>query len=221
MVESILLRVIAWFYWLCSRTWRIQWVNPPKVDRPHLYAHWHGDELVLVALFAFRKLGVLASVSRDGQRMQTLLRALGYRVVKGSSHRRGAAGLVGLISLVRREQRDISLAVDGPRGPRFRVKPGILTLAQQLGVPIVPGAAACAHSYVFKRAWNQCFIPLPFSRNVVVYGEPIQVEKGASDKAIEKVRQQLESSLCELKTRAEQLVGHGEPILTGHQLPVP
>ena len=56
-MRSLLPYLIAPLYWLFSRTWRIRESGPADVLRrfvqnkerePCLFAHWHGDELVLV-----------------------------------------------------------------------------------------------------------------------------------------------------------------------------
>src|SRR5690606_1144704 len=86
--------LIAPVYWLLSRSWRIKEKGPPavlsrhvqgRVLQPCLFAHWHGDELVLVAYYSFRKLAVLSSLSKDGTLMARTLELLGYRVFRGSS----------------------------------------------------------------------------------------------------------------------------------------
>ena len=170
---------------------------------PRVYAHWHGDELVLVGIFAFSQLAVMVSHSADGGLMARVLGWLGYRVVRGSSTRNGAAGLKGLIGLVRKDGLCAALAVDGPRGPVFEVKGGILKLAQQTGCLVIPGAVAASARFVFKRAWNRCFMPLPFAKCAVVYGTPFLVSPGATDQELENERLRLQCEMVHLKVEAE------------------
>ena len=132
-----------------------------------------------------------------------MLTWLGFKVVRGSSTRGGAGGLKGLIDAVAREGWNASLAVDGPRGPIYKVKPGVLKLAQQTQCVLVPGAAAASRRFVFKKAWNRCYLPLPFSRCVIVYGEPIIVPQNITDEEFESMRVRLETTLLALKAEAE------------------
>ena len=171
--------------------------------KPRVYAHWHGDELLLVGAYIGSGMSVMTSRSKDGELMGRVLRWLGFRVVRGSSSRGGAGGLKGLVDAVRKERRDASLAVDGPRGPIYEVKPGIIKLAQQTGCVLVPGAAAANRRIVFKNAWNRCYLPLPFARCVIVYGEPISVPADASSEEFERLRLLLERRLKALKVEAE------------------
>jgi lysophospholipid acyltransferase (LPLAT)-like uncharacterized protein len=195
------------FYRLYRRLWRVQRVRFPHEwgdsAVPRVYAHWHGDELLLVGAYIDSGMAVMTSRSEDGELMGRVLRWLGFRVVRGSSSRGGAGGLKGLVDAVRKEGRNASLAVDGPRGPIYEVKPGILKLAQQTGSILIPGAASANRRFVFKNAWNQCYLPLPFATCVIVYGEPISVPPDASGEELERLRLTLEHQLKVLKVEAE------------------
>jgi lysophospholipid acyltransferase (LPLAT)-like uncharacterized protein len=170
-----------------------------------LYAHWHGDELLLISAYRHSRMAIMASRSKDGELQTRFLQGLGYHVVRGSSSRGGAGGLKGLVDAVTKEGWNASLAVDGPRGPVYQVKGGIVKLAQVTGCEIIPGAAAASRRLVFKKAWNKAFLPLPFSKCVVVYCESIKVPKEADDAELERLRLRLEGDLISLKVEAEKI----------------
>lgn len=195
-------------YWLVSRTWRLRRLGPAggPPSGGYLLAHWHGDELVLVVTEAFRGTAVLSSKSRDGERMASVLRTLRYHVLRGSSSRGGVAGLKGLLDAVRKQGRVAALAVDGPKGPIYDAKPGIVKLAQATGKPIVPIAAAAKRRIVFSKAWNRCYVPFPFSKCVVALGAPLPVPEVLTDDALEQWRQRLNESLNALRQQAEDAV---------------
>ena len=181
MFLRILPYLIAPLYWLLSKTWRIQELGPENVLRhyvqtnaraPCVYAHWHGDELVLVAYYSFRRLAVLSSLSKDGTIMARTLELLGYQVFRGSSSRGGARGLIGLIRAVK-DGSQSALAVDGPKGPIYEVKPGVIELAHRTGRPIIPVRTRCDRAWFIPRAWNHSYVPKFFARVTVEYGEPI------------------------------------------------
>ncbi len=198
--------LIAVFFWLISRLWFIKHIDEPAPDpqgRSPIYAHWHGDELLLAGVCIGRGMAVMTSLSKDGQLMTRVLSRLGFRPVRGSSSRRGAAGLKALIDLVAKDNCQASLAVDGPRGPIYRVKPGVLKLAQQTGHPIIAGAAASNRRHIFVKAWNQCYLPLPFSKSVIFYGQPVEVPRDITAEEFEELRVSLEETLQELKAKAE------------------
>lgn len=192
---------------IARRLWRVVVVNQPDdASNPHVYAHWHGDELLLVPVFAGRRYAVMSSRSRDGEWMARLLRRLGYYVVRGSSSRGGAGGLKGLVDAVRQEGLSASLAVDGPRGPVHQVKPGIVALAQATGLSIVPAAGAASRSWSIPGAWNQGFFPKPFSRCVVLFGEAIPVPSECDENERERIRRHVEERLAALKSESRELL---------------
>jgi lysophospholipid acyltransferase (LPLAT)-like uncharacterized protein len=194
---EILLRLARLF-------WRVRLVRCPFDGTPRLYAHWHGDELLLLPVFAHQGFAVMSSRSKDGEAMARLLGRMGYFVVRGSSSRGGAGALKGLIDSVRREKRSAAIAVDGPRGPLHKVKPGILALAQSTGLPIIPAGVAASRKWNIRGAWNQGFVPKPFARCVVVFGEALKVPADAGDSALEVLRIELEARLMDLKKEAVQ-----------------
>jgi len=199
--------IVTSFYWLLSRTWRMKEMGlplGPSARNPKIYAHWHGDELLLVAISIRKHMAIMASRSSDGELMKRVLTFLGYRVVRGSSSKGGAGGLKGLIDLMKTGKYHSSLAVDGPRGPIYQVKPGILKLAQETGLPIIPSVAWCSNKFVFKKSWNQCYLPMPFSQCIVWYGEPMLVPSGLSEQEFEILRKTLEVRMQVLKREVEE-----------------
>ncbi len=198
---KILPYLIAPIYWLLSLTWRIREKGPPEVlslyvnrkgpAKPCLYAHWHGDELVLIGYYAYRRLAVLSSLSKDGSLMARTLELLGYRVFRGSSSRGGARGLIGLIKAVK-EGSQAALAVDGPKGPLHEAKPGIVELAKKTGQAIVPLRTRAKSAWYIPRAWNHSYLPKPFSLVEVEYGNPLHA---GSDSSLETLCAELKKSL--------------------------
>ena len=76
---------------------------------------------------------------------------------------------------------------DGPRGPRYQVQPGLVLVAKRTGAPILPMTFGAQWKRVLT-SWDAFLLPLPFSRIVVVYGEPIYVPADASAADLEAKR---------------------------------
>lgn len=189
LIENLAPYLLAPLYWLLSCTWRIKEVGPEPVLHAHVqtrmrqpcvFAHWHGDELVLIGYYANRRLAVLSSLSKDGTLMAKTLTLLGYQVFRGSSSRGGARGLIGLIRAVQAGSQ-AALAVDGPKGPIYEVKPGVVELAQKTEKAVIPVRARCDRAWHFPKAWNKTYLPKPFARVEVEYGEAIPPPSAKSD----------------------------------------
>ncbi|MGE4131395.1 MAG: lysophospholipid acyltransferase family protein [Bdellovibrionales bacterium] len=175
--QHVLPRLIFWLYRVWTATWRVQIVEPENLKvakangTPLVFAHWHGHELSIVPLVRQYKIATMTSTSRDGQLIDFVVRRFGGATSRGSSTRGGIGALKGIIRLMREGWR-ASMAVDGPKGPLHVVKPGVFEVAKMGRARIVPMGAACSHAIHFRKSWNQTFLPTPFARVVVVFGEP-------------------------------------------------
>lgn len=170
--------VVFLFYRVWSLTWRVRVVatNAAQLaienQEPLIFAHWHGDELKILPLVGRYKIATMTSTSKDGDLIAFALKRLGGATSRGSSTRGGSAALRGLVRLVRQGYR-ASIAVDGPKGPLHKVKPGIFELSKLVGAKIIPVGAMASSVYRFEKSWNKAELPLPFSKIVVYFGEPV------------------------------------------------
>jgi len=168
-------------------------------------AHWHGDELALIPRFGHIGPTILVSHSKDGSIMAKGATALGYQVTRGSSSRGAVGGLLALIKAVRNGHA-VVLAVDGPQGPRGVCKPGIVRVVQKSGVPLFPVGVAGSNRFVFKKSWNQAYLPLPFSRQVVWVGKPLYFPKKTDASKIPEYCRRVEKAIGEAQKKAEALL---------------
>jgi len=171
-------------------------------------ALWHEDELALIARFGHLSPTILVSRSRDGEHFTRAIQSLGYRIRRGSSTRGAVGGLIALIRAVR-EGEMVVLAVDGPQGPRGVCKPGIIRIVQKTGVPLFPVGVAVSHRYVFKKTWNQTYLPLPFSRQVLWVDRPIRFPESDNPDAMEQYCQQVGEALRRARQKAKKLLDGG------------
>jgi lysophospholipid acyltransferase (LPLAT)-like uncharacterized protein len=170
-------RLIHLLFMVLRWTWKIHEDPWPEAVRKRLdqrqpvaFAHFHEDEWALIGAYSGRRMGVLVSLSQDGSLMAQFLKLLGFEVLRGSSSKGGAAGLLSLLRFARNSSYPIvSLAVDGPRGPRREVKAGITGLSEILSSPVCCGAAFASRAWVFRKAWNRAFLPKPFAKVRICY----------------------------------------------------
>lgn len=165
---------IIWLiYRTLSLTWRIRVVEPqPLADglkngTPLIFAHWHGDELALLYLIGKYRVATIASQSKDGEMMNTVLRLQGATSTRGSSTRGAVGALVGLVRMIKTQKRNTSFAVDGPKGPIYQVKPGVFEVSRMIHAPIFVSGVACDRAWRFEKAWNKTFLPKPFAKVLI------------------------------------------------------
>ncbi len=169
--------------------------------RPILYATWHCH--LLFPLFFSRRyyahlppLVVMASPSRDGEFISEVARGLGFLVAPGSRRKGGVKALQTMAAYFRRGHSG-GIIADGSRGPARMAQKGVLFLAREAGVPIVPLAVAANRKLTFS-SWDRFELPLPFSRLALLAGAPLRVRPEDRGPALERRRLELESSLNSL-----------------------
>jgi lysophospholipid acyltransferase (LPLAT)-like uncharacterized protein len=178
--EPFAARVGGWLMRLLAMTWRYHERGAEHYKSlgtaPFIFVLWHSRILPLLYYHRNTGLVLLVSQHRDGGHLVNLAVRWGYRAVRGSSRRGGAAGLLGIVRELRGGAR-IAITPDGPVGPAEQVKPGAIAAAQHAGAPIVPAAARTTSAW-WLRSWDRFCIPKPFARIEVVYGEAITVPPG-------------------------------------------
>jgi lysophospholipid acyltransferase (LPLAT)-like uncharacterized protein len=185
---------------LVTATLRYEWRDASGLmdsasARPVIFCIWHNRlALSMVVHRKYpRKLAALISASKDGALLSAVLNKFGVLAVRGSSSRRGPQALLELTSQAERGY-DVAITPDGPRGPRYAVQEGVISLAQVTGRSIVPVTWNTSWKICVK-SWDRFQIPLPFARCEMVLNQPIVVPRNASDAEREELRAELERSL--------------------------
>jgi lysophospholipid acyltransferase (LPLAT)-like uncharacterized protein len=177
--------------------------------KPLVGAFFHGRQPMLSGFFARpgeKPWTIMVSRSLDGKMQNNILSGLGYHTVRGSSSRGGAAALVTLIKVMRNpETNRVCMAVDGSKGPVYRMKPGVLALAAKSGCALIPCVGAADRSWVFKRSWDQFTIPKPWASVGLLFGPPVYIPPNLSPEAMERVRLRFEQLMWRMFPKAERL----------------
>ncbi|HEV7768252.1 MAG TPA: lysophospholipid acyltransferase family protein [Thermoanaerobaculia bacterium] len=187
-----------------TATLRLKHVHREHIDDTPQYilTFWHRQLLPLLGRGKWRRpITVMISKSKDGEIIANVLALYGVSSARGSSSRGGSEALRGIL----REARDgksIVFTPDGPRGPAGVLKDGVIFAAQASKLPIMPFAFA-GKNVTLLRSWDRMIVPKPFSKGVIVYGEPIVVPRDGDP---EEWRLRIEQVLNELSAEAERFV---------------
>lgn len=171
---------------------------------PVVYTLWHGRLLPLTYHNRGRDVATLVSLSKDGEYIARVIEGWDYHVVRGSTSRGGVAALAQLIRWAKKGH-SIAITPDGPRGPRQRMKPGALLVAQRTGLPLVPAAAAASRAWWFE-GWDRFLVPQPFSRVRIAYGDPVFVPRDLDADALAAHSNAFERTLNALQARVDEEV---------------
>ncbi|MCC7404304.1 MAG: DUF374 domain-containing protein [Bdellovibrionales bacterium] len=152
----------------------------------------------------------MTSTSPDGQLIDYVIRRLGGATSKGSSTRGAVQALKGLVRLGRLGH-PISMAVDGPRGPIYQVKSGVFELSRLLDAPIFPVGVATTRRLLFKKSWNQTYLPKPFARVVIVFAEPLLPVSRDQDPRSDDLAKRLANAIAGAQRQAANLIAGHNP----------
>jgi lysophospholipid acyltransferase (LPLAT)-like uncharacterized protein len=170
-------------------------------DRPLITSFWHACIIPSTYLFRDFQVRVMSSNSYDGEYMGRIIRKFGFVAVKGSSSRNAVRALLGLRRALQ-EGWTVAFSIDGPRGPRYKVKPGPVALARSTGIPMSLFHIAVERAWVLN-TWDRLIIPKPFSRVLIRFGKLIPVPHEASDEDLARYEQHLQDSLDRVRIFAE------------------
>lgn len=185
-------------------TWRDESGIIGKSNEPILFCLWHNRLALAMKIYSdyVQKhhpgagLAALISASKDGAMLAAVLSRFGVQPVRGSSSRRGPQSLVELVSWTRKGYL-AAITPDGPRGPRYQVQEGIISLAQLTGLAVVP-VSTHLHGKILLKSWDQFQVPVPFSRCEVRFGKPILIPREADDAHRAVLRKELQDRMSAL-----------------------
>ncbi|HEX7090172.1 MAG TPA: lysophospholipid acyltransferase family protein [Longimicrobiales bacterium] len=169
--------------------------------KPVIFVLWHGRLLPLAYLHRRQGIAALISRSADGEYLARVLMRWGYVPVRGSSSRGGSAALRELVRHAR-SGRCLAITPDGPRGPRQRLKDGVLVASQLTGLPLVPLAAGADRAW-WVEGWDRFLIPREFARVRVAYGPPLCVPRDADAGELDEIRRTLQAELDRLTSEVD------------------
>jgi len=161
--------------------------------------YWHQHQLYCGKFLVEQPrltVGWLISPSVDGELGAMMVRRFGATVIRGSSTHTGARALRDYYQALTRDDVSPIITPDGPRGPRFKFKPGALLLAQMSGRAILPMSYAASRAWLVK--WDKFVIPMPFARIAIAIGRPCYVPRVTDAAALARLQTEMEAELKRL-----------------------
>ncbi len=168
---------------------------------------WHGRLLMMPFAYRSQSAAILISQHRDGEYIARIAGRLGFSVVRGSATRGGARAFRRLVQVLRSES-NVAITPDGPKGPRRRVKSGVVELSRLSGMAILPVSFG-AWPRTLLNSWDEFLVPHPFARGVYAWGEPIYVPSEITDPEHERFQGLVAERLDALTAQADWLARGG------------
>jgi lysophospholipid acyltransferase (LPLAT)-like uncharacterized protein len=201
--------IVYVFLLLLGRTMSIRHVNREVLGRlgengqAAIVCFWHGRLLAMPFAYEKQPAKVLISRHGDGEFIARVMKYFGLGSVRGSYKKVSISSLREILSELK-QGTTIGITPDGPKGPRYHVKPGIVEIARLTHSPIVPVTYGASRNWAAS-SWDRFLVPYPFSRVIFLWGDPIHVAADASADVIERTRQELEERLVSLTEAADRM----------------
>jgi lysophospholipid acyltransferase (LPLAT)-like uncharacterized protein len=210
--------LIYGFIKMVGWTMRIQIVGVDGVREnwkkgvPFILSFWHGRQLMIPLAYEGRNVHILISQHRDGELISRVMKRFGFRTIWGSTTRGGIAGLKGMIRAVRAGS-DLAITPDGPVGPRYEVKDGVISLAALSGQPIFWVSWSTDRTWIFK-SWDRFMLPKPFARLRFHATGPLHLDKSLNSDELEAARLDLQLQMRRQTATLDEATGLDiDPIL--------
>lgn len=200
------------------RTAKKFWINKELEDRfvhinkPVILAHYHYLDIFYFFNFQNSHHAIMCGDRWGGMLGASLMARVGIETVRRTTRTRDSSspGFISgdnakdeLSSMIIKEKYNAAMSVDGPKGPKFIVKKGVIDLAEKTGAPILTMSVA-SNPRVTVPTWDRMPLPIPFSKIAYIYGGPFIVPKGTDDIEKENLRRKLETHMIEINDLCER-----------------
>lgn len=159
-----------------------------------IFAFWHQNILTALTSHPYDRALAIVSPSKDGEYVAIACQKFGHDTIRGSSDKSALKTLLEMIRVLKKGEHYGAISIDGPKGPLYEIKRGIIDVAKKTKLPILPLAIYPEHFFSFK-SWDQFRLPLPFTKVHIIYGEPLFIDGDLPIEKYESMTQRLREIL--------------------------
>lgn len=156
---------------------------------------WHGR--ILMAPCLKRKnfeIKALVSLHRDGLVMASYLKNHNIGIVGGSSSNNAKGAAINLMHTIQ-ENTAIFIVPDGPNGPGMKMTQSPIYYTYKFQKPLFCVVYSVNKYKIFRKAWDQMMLPLPFSKGNITFLGPFYIPEDASEEELESYRLEIETKM--------------------------
>jgi len=148
-----------------------------------LCTFWHNKMALYSNVFSrylkICKQVAVISQSRDANWLDAFIKVHPNADTIRVAHTKRPQALKTIVESLQKEKITLLITPDGPRGPKYVLKPGPIMAAKKSGCPIVPFTWKSSRKWQLN-SWDQFEIPKPFSTIDVIIGEPIYLDESTT-----------------------------------------
>lgn len=196
--------------WTCSiRIEGEERFRQAATTAPCIVLFWHNRLAlipeILIHIAPEYRYAALISNSRDGEWIARLTNSYPQGRSIRVPHDKRAQALQEAIKELKKGKEVLVVTPDGPRGPKYRVKPGVTLAAKKSGALVVP-ISWQANRFWKLKTWDGFMIPKPFSTLTIKVGEAIFLSDDTSGESKEGKKSQLQQETLLLENALKNLL---------------
>lgn len=168
LMSKVLPPILYVFLITLKSTLRIQHINNSPLDEASsdspgfIVCFWHSRLLMMPFARKWGPVKVLISRHRDGEFIARVIQFFKVGTIRGSYQKISLSSLREIINNLKTGI-DIAITPDGPKGPRYKIKNGVIDLARLSGKTIVPVTYGAGKKKLFDLG-TDLFSPILFQR---------------------------------------------------------
>ena len=168
-------------------------INMWNEKKPFILAFWHSQIMMVGYVWKSKAvLNMLASSHSDGRFGAYIAGHFNLKNISIESKNKSPS--LRQIFKILNNGHYLGVTPDGPRGPNQKVSEGIIKIAINSQVRIIPLGFASNRNFKLK-SWDSFLITFPFSKCNFVWGDPIIIPSTTKDTDIEKYKIFLEEKI--------------------------
>ncbi|CAA6808688.1 MAG: Protein of unknown function DUF374 [uncultured Sulfurovum sp.] len=185
-----LIFIVMKLLWFTYRK-KYHFIDQP-IEEQCLAVTWHSE--LLIAPQAYRSLrkkqktSAIIAQHHDGEIIARTLKFLHITPLRGSSRRGARTVLIAAINALK-DGFSVMITPDGPKGPRYTMNDGAVSLALRSNLPIMI-VNYQANSYWQLKSWDKFIIPKPFTK-IALYHQIIHLDRSSKEEAKEILLKQM------------------------------
>ncbi len=173
--------------------------------QPIIYIFWHRHIFYNIFKFKGTNARPLISFSTDGEIVSRIAEEFGMNPIRGSSSHGGARAFIKMINAIKKENSEIMITADGPKGPPREIKDGTIHIAKKTGAAIVPVSWYASRVKIFHKSWDKFILPIPFGKINFSFGDPVYIPVGVLKSEYSEYKNILKIKLDELE---DEIISH-------------
>ena len=144
---------------------------------------------------------------KDGEILAQYAAGFGVVPARGSSHKGGRSALKQMQHYLSGGGKACATVLDGPQGPAYVAKKGMIHLAKHSGAPLIPLIWSADRVLTVRDSWDKTMLPLPWSRVCIAFGDPITIPADAGSQDLNYYRKLVQDRLNAMTIEVDRLCG--------------